>query len=456
MDNNGSFYYDVEDKLYCGTTSLRDIISSIPSSIQTPFFLYSKERIINNFMSYKTAFTNLITKPFGIDTFISYSLKANFNPHLLKIFKDHNSWCSLVNENELKLALKVGFKGNNLIFNGNGKTKSEIKLAIENDCFLNVDSLFNLEHTIQMAKSLDKLAKIVIRINPSIDAQVHQYLNTSIKTSKFGVNLNQIDNLIEIINKNSNFVRLVGYHCHLGSTITSIDVYRQCIECLIDLVNHTKQKFKLNTIEYLNLGGGLGIDYEKYAYRTKEISNESQNKVLPTPNDLASALAEYLVDFKEIKIIVEPGRSLIADASVLVTRLIGTKTNENRNFYVVDASMVECIRPSLYSAYHHIDFIDKENLDQQNKSFYDVVGPVCESGDFLGKSRYLSKIINEDNFYMVVFDVGAYCASMASNYNMHSRPSEVLVSYEFNDMKLEEIRKAETFEDIIKPFDFFN
>jgi diaminopimelate decarboxylase len=452
MENNGSFYYDLKGTLCCGSNSIRDIISSLPKSIQTPFFLYSKKRIVNNFMSYKTAFTNLITQSHGIDTFISYSLKANFNPHLLKIFKDNGSWCSLVNENELKLALKVGFQGSNLIFNGNGKTKSEIKMAIEHNCLLNIDSLFNLEHTIQMAKSLGKMAKIIIRINPSIDAQVHQYLNTSIKTSKFGVNLNQIDSLIEIINENFNFVRLVGYHCHLGSTITSIDVYRQCIECLIDLVNHTKKKFQLNTIEYLNLGGGLGIDYEKYACRTKETPNETQNKILPTPYDLASILAEYLGQLKNIKIIVEPGRSLIADASILVTRLIGTKTNENRNFYVIDASMVECIRPSLYSAYHHIDFIDKQDIDQEIKNMYDIVGPVCESGDFLGKNRYLNKILNEEKFYMVVFDVGAYCASMASNYNMHLRPSEVLVHAELDEIKFEVIRKAETFDDLIKPF----
>ena len=368
------FEFDSENYLNINNTRISELIPKIIKkfNIKTPFYLYSKKQLLKNFLSYKTSFN----ERFDTNVDISYSVKANFNPHLLKIFQKNQSWCSLVNGNELELCLKCGFKGENLIFNGNGKTEEEIELAVSNSCYLNIDSEFNLKDTLKVCQKLNKIVKILIRINPSIDAQVHSYLNTSIKTSKFGINLEQIENIIYIVKKNSNYLKLVGYHCHLGSTITNVDVYEKCVKCLVELVDKTQLEYDIDTIEMINLGGGLGIDYYKHASRTSEISQKENH--LPTPQDLANVLAEHLRNReKKLKIIVEPGRSLVANTCLLITKLLGVKTNINRNFLVVDASMCECIRPCLYQSYHHIDYIEPGN--GQDKLLFDIVGPVCES-----------------------------------------------------------------------------
>ena len=248
-------------------------------------------------------------------------------------------------------------------------------------------------------------------------------------------------------------MKLVGYHCHLGSTITSLDVYEKCVKCLLDLVDKTEREHEVSTIEMINIGGGLGIDYYKHALRTCQTGSALANK-LPTPYDLASSLVDHLKNKeKKLKIIVEPGRSLIANTCLLITKLLGVKTNANRNFLVVDASMSECIRPCLYQAYHHIDYI--EPISEQNKLLFDIVGPVCESGDFLGKDRFLSiPNMNENKpIYMAIFDTGAYCGSMASNYNMRFKPAEVLIDdLDSDSINLHLLRRADTFDDLMHAF----
>lgn len=479
--NKAAYYFNLNDSLCIdGDVRLVDLIEKkLDASIETPFFLYNKSKIISNFKNYLQSFNKLLNNANNIESFISYSVKANFNPYILKLLLKHSSFCSLVNGNELNLALKCGFDGSRLIFNGNGKTRNEIKNAIMHSCYLNIDSEFNLIDTLNASKKLFKQnlinepVKIILRINPSIDAKVHQYLNTSIKTSKFGVNLNDLDRLIEIIKENNEYLKLVGYHCHLGSTITSTDVYEKCIDCLLDLVNISHSQYKISTIDTINIGGGLGIDYKRYAKRTLKQAQDVQSLSLPTPFDLASVVAERLKNYeKKLKVIVEPGRSLIANTCLLVTKLLGVKCNENRNFLVVDASMCEVIRPCLYSAYHHIDYIEsvKEVVDKLD---FDIVGPVCESGDFLGKERYLVKpklynskvtVDEQDNkpVYLAVFDVGAYCGAMASNYNMRLRPAEIVIDnyddelkqelHDIEKIELQVIRRADTFDDLLKPF----
>ena len=468
-----AFWFDSEGYLTCGNLRVSKLVNVIKGlSVTTPCFLYSKKKIIENFMSYKESFDQLLTKEYNIKTNISYSLKANFNPHILNVFHQYGSWCSLVNENELNLALKVGYTGSHLIFNGNGKTEHEIEKAIEAGCYLNVDSMFNLMHTIKICKRFEegekrlvmsRGVKLLIRINPSIDAAVHPYLTTSIKTSKFGVNIEQVEDMIRTIKENSKYVDLIGYHCHLGSTITSVDVYRECVQFLVGMVDTTRTKFGVNTIRLLNFGGGLGINYYKFSNRTT--LDQKPELQIPTPRDLAAVLVESLKDVKDIEVVVEPGRSLIANTSILLTKLIGAKHNENKNFLVIDGSMCEVIRPCLYGAYHHVEYIEPVNKGStSSKCFYDIVGPVCESGDFLGKDRYLDRI-NEDNddgkeVYLAVFDVGAYCGAMASNYNMHLKPAEILIHNENDDddgtatSKYQVIRKSDTFDYLMQPYEF--
>ena len=363
--------------------------------LQTPVFLYSKNKILDNFYMYKNSFNDLLSSNpnHGIQTHISYALKANYNPSILKIFQENGSWCSLVNKHELNLALRCGFKGENLIFNGNGKTFAEIELAVKSNCYLNIDSLFNLKHTIKVCQKLGNSnflpAKIVIRINQLINAQVHQYLSTSVESCKFGIVENDLESLIEIINENKNLVKLVGFHTHLGSTIKNLSLYDESVKHLISIMNLVREKYNIDSIDFLNFGGGLGIDYEKYAFRTKQVKEQANNyKMSVMPYDLALVISKYAVELKNLKIIVEPGRSLVGNTGILISHLIGTKLHENRKFLVVDASMCECIRPCLYSAYHHIEYI-KPISNSSQYELVDVVGPVCESGDFLGKDLYM-------------------------------------------------------------------
>jgi diaminopimelate decarboxylase len=432
--------------------------------LSTPLYIYSKHKLLENFLNYKNSFHKVITDELGIETNISYSLKANFNPSILKLFQQNGSWCSLVNKNELDLALRCGFTGNRLIFNGNGKTMAEIEMAVKASCYLNIDSLFNLVHTIKVCKRLankstdDKQvlpAKIIVRINQSISAKVHQYLDTSVKTCKFGINESALDDIIELIKENSEYVKLVGLHTHLGSTIKSVDIYDRAVENLLSIVDTVRQK--VDTIELINFGGGLGIEYERYAQRTSK--DRLPETTMPTAEDLAKTIARHLQYTKHLKVVVEPGRSLVGNAALLLTNLIGVKRNEHRNFLVVDASMCECLRPCLYSAYHHIDYVQplSESIEKR-REFVDIVGPVCESGDFLGKERYMSMPVSTEHetssIYLAVMDVGAYCSAMSLNYNLHPKPAEILYDNETNKYVL--MRKPDSLADILRSYTDFN
>lgn len=291
-EKHGEFYFDQENYLCAGRVRLVDFVEKflsleecsetvsvekrnqlIPykSKIPTPVVIYSKQRLIHNVKNYLKSFQEELTEKLGIEASISYSLKANFNPTVLKLFFENGTWASLVNSNELKLALKVGFQGENLIFNGNGKTLSEIELAIQSKCYINIDSMFNLKDTLKTAEKLrnkDFLpAKLLLRVNVSSSAGVHSYLDTS-GNSKFGIEATRLEDIIEQIKSNSQLVSLVGFHIHLGSTIKTINIYKNSVENLVTLVNDIMEKHKLESIKIINFGGGLGIDYERFSYRT--------------------------------------------------------------------------------------------------------------------------------------------------------------------------------------------
>lgn len=291
LNKNGEFYFDNENYMCTGKVRLVDFVKdfvdpnqlSIPillngtnelipqkSKLSTPLVIYSKKRLLHNVKNYLISFKELNEKH-GFETFISYSLKANFNPSLLKIFFENGTWVSLVNGNELKLALKIGFQGQNLIFNGNGKKLNEIKFAIQSKCYVNIDSVFNLNDTLKVASELYndnfKKAKLLLRVNISSTAEVHSYLDTS-GQSKFGIETNRLKDIIEQIKANNHLVVLAGFHIHLGSTIKNINIFKYSVENLVILLNSIIQDYNLETIEIINFGGGLGIDYERFAYRT--------------------------------------------------------------------------------------------------------------------------------------------------------------------------------------------
>ena len=411
-----SFHFK-DGYLYCEKLKIKTIQDQIPES---PFYLYSLTQITENYKAYETALE-------GIESIIGYAIKANNNLTILKHLQELGSGAVLVSGNELRIALAAGFDPKRTVLNGNGKTIAELILAAEHGVMINIDSEFDLEHVREAAKEVGKVTDVLIRINPDVDPQVHAYVSTGIKNSKFGIRNERLHWFLDQI-KAQPLLNLVGVHCHLGSTIKMVRIFRDATILMMEFIEKIREVgFDL---KYLNIGGGLGIDYEK--------TGES----IPTPSHLIDSIRDVLTD--DIGLIIEPGRSIIGNSAVLVNRVTGVKTNGNKHFIVIDGSMAELIRPSLYDAYQHIDFI--EPIDGEVAT-YDVVGPVCESADFLGQDRALPT--PHEGAGLVVHDAGAYCYAMSSNYNLKMRPPEYLVDQD----RLIQIRRSETFEEHMQLFE---
>ncbi len=403
--------------LYCEKLKIKTIQNQIPES---PFYLYSLTQITENYKAYETALE-------GVESIIGYAVKANNNLTILKHLRGLGSGAVLVSGHELRIALAAGFDPKRTVLNGNGKTIDELILAAAHGVMINIDSEFDLEHVRVAAQEVSKVADVLIRINPDVDPEVHAYVSTGIKNSKFGIRNERLHWFLDQIQATP-LLNLVGVHCHLGSTIKKVRIFRDATILMMEFIEKIRDAgFNL---KYLNIGGGLGIDYEK--------TGES----IPTPSHLIDSIRDVLTD--DVGLIIEPGRSIIGNTAVLVNRVTGVKTNGNKHFIVIDGSMAELIRPSLYNAYQHIGFI--EPIDGEVIT-YDVVGPVCESADFLGKDRALPT--PHEGAGLVVYDAGAYCYAMSSNYNLKMRPPEYLVD---ND-RLIQIRRSETFEEHMRLFE---
>lgn len=411
-----SFHYK-DGYLYCEKLKVKDIQDEASYS---PFYLYSFAQLEANYAAYQKALD-------GIKAIIGYAVKANNNLTLLKCLNELGSGAVLVSGNELKLSLAAGFDLKRTILNGNGKTLDELSLAVEHEVLINIDSEFDLRHIQQTAKQLDIPANVLIRINPDVNPEVHPYISTGMKDSKFGIRNERLKWFLDEIRKDE-LLNLIGVHCHLGSTIKKVRIFRDATEIMLDFMRSIQAEGF--SAQFLNIGGGLGIDYER------------AGDDIPTPTDLIDSIRGLLTD--DITLIIEPGRSIIGNTAVFVNRVTGVKTNGNKHFIVTDGSMAELIRPSLYDTYQHIEFI--EPVDGQVDTF-DVVGPVCESADFLGKARKLPT--PPEGTGLVVCDAGAYCHAMSSNYNLKMRPPEYLVDGD----KLTCIRRVETLEDYLR---FFN
>ncbi|KAG6709480.1 hypothetical protein I3842_06G134300 [Carya illinoinensis] len=407
--------------LYCEGLKVEDVMESAE---RRPFYLYSKPQITRNFEAYKEALE-------GLSSVIGYAIKANNNLKILEHLRQLGSGAVLVSGNELRLALHAGFDPTKCIFNGNGKLLEDLVLAAEKGVFVNIDSEFDLENIVAAARIAGKKVNVLLRINPDVDPQVHPYVATGNKNSKFGIRNEKLQWFLDAVKAHPDELKLVGAHCHLGSTITKVDIFRDAAVIMVNYIDEIRaQGFK---VDYLNIGGGLGIDY----YHT--------GAVLPKPRDLIDTVRD-LVHSRKLNLIIEPGRSLIANTCCFVNRVTGVKTNGTKNFVVIDGSMAELIRPSLYGAYQHIELVSPA-ADAEISTF-DVVGPVCESADFLGKDRELPTPAKGAG--LVVHDAGAYCMSMASTYNLKMRPPEYWVE---EDGSVVKIRHGETFEDHIKFFE---
>ncbi|XP_065574757.1 uncharacterized protein LOC136036443 [Artemia franciscana] len=402
---------------YCDKLSLLELREDLGRkySRPTPVMVYSQQKLIDNLKAYQCCASSSIE--------IGYSMKANNNLQLLKIIAAHVDRIITVSGYEIQMALRAGFKNESVIYNGNGKERWEIELAIKENCLLNVDSQFDANHIVEAVTKLEKEAKVFVRVNPNLNPEVHPYISTGLADSKFGVEIAQLPEVLSILKHPG--VKVVGLHCHLGSTIKSIDIFKDAAIILNKLGTKLRQDGFPN-LEYLNLGGGLGIDY-------------TGEDVLPQPSDMISAIRQEVSP--EFKIIVEPGRSIVGNAGALLVDVIGTKKNVAKSFVIINGAMNDVLRPSMYSGYHRITPLQVHQSAEMGK--YDVVGPICESADFLGKDRMLPAL--EEGESLAILDCGAYCSAMASNYNLRGRAMEVMVE----DYSWRVVRTREGLEDII-------
>jgi len=389
-------------QLYCESLGVKEIAQKI----ETPFYLYSQKTILENFRRIDSAFN-------GLDHLICYALKANSNEALLSLLANAGAGADVVSGGELYLALKSGFEPKKMVYAGVGKRDDEIRYALQQGILsFNVESLEELRIINEIARSLQKKAPVAIRLNPNIEIKSHPYISTGKAADKFGIDLAAARELFRTFTNFSN-VELTGLHCHIGSQITDAEPYRQVVKVLGDVASDRRALG--HQLSYVDMGGGLSVRYENVF----QDSNAAQ-----TDLDIKRLIDELRPDLRKMKckIIFEPGRALVAEAGVLVTKVLYQKETQGKRFVIVDAAMNDLIRPSLYGAYHEIVAVQQSG---GNPIKVDVVGPICESGDFLGCDRWLPELKRGD--LLAVMTAGAYGFSLSSNYNARPRPAELLV-----------------------------
>lgn len=375
-------------------------LKRIAEAVGTPCYVYSRQRIEENWLAYDRAF---VDHPRAI----CYAVKANGNLAVLKVLADLGSSFDIVSVGELQRVKAAGGDLKKVVFSGVGKTMEEIRVSIESKvACIDVESVEELYRVSVVAMELGCSAPVALRVNPDVDPNTHPYIATGLKTTKFGVDIQQALSIYEQA-KDLAGIDIRGIACHIGSQIMDPGPLLESFNLLLDLVEQLLQRGI--EISHLDIGGGLGIEYE---------SGRSPDKA-KFVESLVTAMHDRGM---RLSIVMEPGRSIVADAGVLLTQVEYVKHNQEKNFVIVDAAMNDLIRPALYQAWHDIVPIDESK--QSSEKIYDVVGPVCETADVLGKDRTFS--ISPGDL-LAIKDTGAYCAVMASNYNSRTRPAEVMV-----------------------------
>ena len=383
---------------------------------KTPLYVYNLDYMTNQYQELKDAFK-------GRKSILAYAVKSNSNLSVIKHFADLGAGADCVSIGEVRRALLAGVAPYKIIFSGVGKRDDEIREAIESDIlYINLESEAEFGRVEMIAKELNKVARISIRVNPNIDPKTHPYISTGLHDNKFGVEI-QTAKRMYILANNSEHIEPVGIHFHIGSQLTELDPIREAAEIVADMIR-SLEVLDIN-LKFFDVGGGLGIKYD----------DETTIK----PYDYAQAILGCLTAM-DITVICEPGRFLTANGGYFLTKVLYEKQNGEKRFVVVDGAMNDLLRPSLYKAYHKIDVLTDS---ESEKTKADIVGPVCESGDFLAKDCELP--ILEHNDLVVVNSAGAYGFTMASNYNTRGRTAEVAIK----DGEDRLIRKRESFEDII-------
>jgi diaminopimelate decarboxylase len=403
----------IKNELWCEDVS----VSEIAAKIGTPFYLYSHKTLRNHFRVFDGAFK-------GLNHLICFSVKANSNIAILKIFISEGGGVDIVSGGELYRALKAGADPGKVVYSGVGKRMDEIEYALKTDILMfNVESSEELLKIDESAGRLKKKARISVRINPDVDPMTHPHISTGLKENKFGIN---IEKSLEAYRwaKGLKNVEIVGVDCHIGSQVTKISPFLDALERLKRLLKLLdKEGIR---IKYLDLGGGLGITYNQ--------------EIPPHPVEYAQAIIKASKGL-DLTFIFEPGRVIVGNAGILVTKVLYRKRNEDKNFLIVDAGMNDLVRPSLYSSFHAIQPVVKK---ERQEHVADIVGPICESGDYLAKGRAVPKM--EQGGLLAVMSAGAYGFTMSSNYNSRPRIAEVLVKGDRYDV----IKKRETYKDLVK------
>ncbi len=401
-------------QLYAEDVSLAEIATSVG----TPFYVYSTATLVRHFQLFDEALD-------GMDHCICYAMKAASNQAILKTLGNLGAGMDVVSGGEYRRALSAGIPPEKVVFSGVGKTLEEITLALKNGIRqFNVESDSELEQISSVATSMDKIAPIAIRINPDVDAQTHEKIATGKAENKFGIPLSRAR---EVYSKASQMpgINIVGIDLHIGSQLTDLKPFKKAYQKLADLTQILRQDG--HKIKRLDLGGGLGIPYEK---------NKSAP---PLPVEYGKMVKEVLGHL-DCEIEIEPGRLIVGNAGILVSSVLGVKIGDNRNFLILDAAMNDLIRPAMYDAYHDIIPVKQPSSPE---AIYDVVGPVCETGDTFAKKRTMPKLTESD---LVAFrSAGAYGAVMSSEYNTRPLIPEVMV----NKNEFSIIRKRPSYEEII-------
>ncbi len=392
-------------------------ISRIAGEVGTPFYVYSHATLTRHYNAFYNAFE-------GMDRLICYSAKANSNKAILSIFAGMGSGLDIVSGGELYRGLNAGFSPDRVVYSGVGKTVDEIDYAISAGILMfNVESVNELELINERGRSLSKKVPVALRVNPDVDPKTHPYISTGLKKNKFGIEIDTALDAYKTANEMEN-IEIVGIDCHIGSQITQVKPFEDALASVKAL--EEKLRSLGIKIKYLDMGGGLGITY----------SDESP----PHPDEYAKALEKSLKN-SPLKLILEPGRVIVGNAGILVTRVLFRKTGQIKKFAIVDAGMNDLLRPTLYKAFHAIEPVGEIEGDPIKA---DVVGPICETGDFLAIDRYIPNFKNGD--LLAVMSAGAYGFTMSSNYCSRPRAAEVMVKED----KYHVIRAREKYEDLIR------
>lgn len=392
-------------------------VSEIAAQVGTPCYIYSRAALEAHWRAFDSAFSNHPHR-------VCYAVKANSNLAVLGVLAKLGSGFDIVSQGELERVLLAGGDPSSVVFSGVGKQDQEIARALEVGihCF-NVESEHELEQIQQVASACNKMAAISLRVNPDVDAQTHPYISTGLKENKFGI---AIDDAVRVYQKAHamSHINVTGIDCHIGSQLTSVAPFLDALDRVLERIDALSALGI--QLQHIDIGGGLGVCYD--------------DEQPPSPAEYADALLPKLAD-RNLTIIMEPGRAIAANAGIMVTQVEFLKPTDGKNFAVVDGAMNDLIRPSLYNAWQRIIPVAPRDDSAEGAAMrYDIVGPVCETGDFLGKDRDLKLAAGD---LLAVCSAGAYGFVMSSNYNSRNRPAEVMV----DDDQFHIVRRRETYAD---------